>query len=218
MSRKLTAFKSATILPQVTCNYQIIIPSISRSIMAVEAASLPFKKVVSQSIYIRGVQYQIPVKKTAQGTWSCTMSENMFMSAMYQSLCSMNQMQGGEYTFGLNRIYIYITDVLTGASPVATCILDGCYLTDIKEISLSASGATDVMKVQLTFQYNDILDPIKNSGVADVFDSFDSAIAEDNPFAHEVEAGTITALAWGLNKVASEIDKRTTNIRELLGL
>ena len=213
MSRKLTAFKSATILPQVTCNYQIIIPSITRSVMGIEAASLPFKKVVSQSIYIRGIQYQIPVKQTAQGTWSCTMSENMFMSAMYQSLCKMQKSKGGEYEFQLDKIYIYITDALTGLAPVATCVLDGCYLTDIKELSLSAGGATEVMKVQLTFQYNDILDPIDNSLVGKMVSDTDGTLATENPFLQESAAAATTAIAWGSEKLNSKV-----NIKELLGI
>lgn len=205
MSRKLTAFRAATILPQVTCNYQILIPSITRSVMGVEATSLPFKKVVSQSVYIRGIQYQIPVKQTAQGNWSCTMSETMFMSAMYQSLSKMYEMRGGEYSFELGRIYIFITDALTGLAPVATCILDGCYLTEIKELSLSASGATEVMKVQLTFQYNDILDPIKNSLTKLIFEGTQGTLGTENPIMQQAEVAVTTATAWGMSKLASKI-------------
>lgn len=216
MSRKLNAFKLATIMPQATCNYQIAIPNITRSIMAVETATLPFKKTVSQSVYIRGLQYQIPVKQTAQGSWSCTMSENIFMSAMYQSLCNQHIMKGGEYAFKLGRIYIYVTDALTGTAPVATCILDGCYLTDIKELSLSAGGATEVMKVTLTFQYNDILDPIDNSVVGKLVDmkaGSDTSLRAQSAFLQESKAAAMTAAAWGTSKLASKI-----NIKELLGI
>jgi hypothetical protein len=188
--------------------------------MAVETATLPFKKVVSQSVYIRGLQYQIPVKQTAQGSWSCTMSENIFMSAMYQSLCSQHIMKGGEYAFELGRIYIYVTDALTGAAPVATCILDGCYLTDIKELSLSAGGATEVMKVTLTFQYNDILDPIDNSLVGKLITlaqrggvDADNNLEAQSAFLQESKVAAMTAAAWGTSKLASKV-----NIKELLGI
>lgn len=196
MSRKLTAFRAATILPQVTCNYQIFIPSIFRSVMGVEAATLPFKKVVSQSVYIRGIQYQIPVKQTAQGTWSCTMSENAFMGALYQSLSKVRRQRGGEYEFQLDKIYIFITDVLTGLAPVAACILKGCYLTDIKELSLNASGATEVMKVQLTFQYNDILDPSDIAAYLGI---------DEKPLLSMAGVAGITAAAWGMSKLTSKI-------------
>lgn len=205
MSRKLTAFRAATILPQVTCNYQIFIPSIMRSVAGIEAASLPFKKTVSQSVYIRGLQYQIPVKLTAQGNWSCTMSENMFMSAMYQSLGNMYKMKGGEYEFELGNIYIFITDALTGLAPVAVCVLKGCYLTEIKELSLSASGATEVMKVQLIFQYNDILDPIKlvDTITGSKFELTRGDFAET--MAIQAAVAGVTATAWGVSKLTSKL-------------
>lgn len=196
MSRKLTAFRAATILPQVTCNYQILIPSIMRSVVGIEAATLPFKKVVSQSVYIRGLQYQIPVKQTAQGNWSCTMSENAFMGALYQSLGKLRKMKGGEYSFELDKIYIFITDALTGLAPVAACILKGCYLTDIKEISLNAGGATEVMKVQLTFQYNDMYDPSDIAAYLGI---------DERPLLSMAGVAGITATAWGASKLMSKI-------------
>lgn len=202
MSKRLMVFKAANVMPQVTCNYAIWIPSIWRSPVAIEQTTLPFKKTISAGVAIQGIQYQIPVKQTSQGTWSCTMSENLFMGSLYQGLNQYYKSVGGNskmiYTFSLEDIYIFITDALTGTAPVAACVLKGCYLTDIKEISLKADGATDIMKITLSFQYNDIIDPMesvntivgaKGGGVVD--GGMDSVAA--------IEAGVagVTALAWG---------------------
>lgn len=212
MSRRITAFKVATIQPQTTCNYAIWIPSITRSPIAIELTRLPFKKTLSQSVYIRGIDYQIPVKQVAQGQWSCTMSENILMGSLYQSLSKWNKDVSGNVgttnevvTFGLGKVYIFITDALTGKAPVVQTILDDCYLVGIEDLNLNASGATDVMKVQLTFQYNNIIDPLEcvnnimgvNAGLTD--GSLISALA--------MEAGVsaITSVAWGKEHLENKI-------------
>ena len=116
MSRRVKVFKAANIVPQTTCNYTVLIPSIWRSPVAVEATKMPFKKTTSSSIYIRGVNYQIPVKQTAQGSWTCTMTENAFMGSLYQGLNQYYRAFGdrnGEnnmlFSFGFQDIYIFIT-------------------------------------------------------------------------------------------------------------
>lgn len=132
------------------------------------------------------------------------------MSAMYQGLNQYYREKGGDsetmYRFSFDKIYIFITDALTGLAPVAACVLDGCYLTDIKEISLSASGATDIMKVQLTFQYNDILDPIK---LVDIITGSKFGLTEggelDEVMAIQAGVAGITAAAWGVSKLTSKI-------------
>lgn len=211
-------FKAANIMPQVTCNYSIWIPSIWRSSVAIEQTTLPFKKTISSGVAIQGIQYQIPVKQTSQGTWSCTMSENLFMGSLYQGLNQYYRSIGGNskmiYTFTFDDIHIYITDALTGTAPVAACILKDCYLTDIKEISLKSDGATDVMKVTLTFQYNDIIDPIES--VDNLIGSKGGGVIDggmDSVAAIEAGVAGVTALAWGATMGASEgIDR----IRKLL--
>ena len=220
MSRKLTAFRVANITPQTTCNYAVLIPSVWRSLLAVESASMPFRKTTAASIYIRGIEYKIPVKQTGQGTWTCTMVENLFMGSLYQSLNQYYRNAGGDIsdyssfsTFSLNNIYIFITDALTGTAPVAACVLKDCYLTDVSEISLNASGATDVMKVKLAFQYNDILDPIKmaNNLTGQKFTLNDGG----KKSIQAIEAGVagITAAAWGVNWA---VKKGVDEIEELL--
>lgn len=218
MSRWARVFKAANIMPQVTCNYTVWIPSIWRSPLAIETTALPFKKTTSASIHIRGIEYKIPVKSTAQGQWTCTMVENLFMGSLYQALNKWNDdisdnIGTTEYisTFKLGKIYIFLTDALTSSAPVAMCILDDCYLTGITEIPLDTKGATDVMKVKLTFQYNSIIDPIMSAenifGVGLDISGLDTVAA--------IEAGVagITAAAWG---VAWGADKGVESIENML--
>lgn len=224
MSRKLKAFRLATLMPQVSCNYQIMIPSISRSLIAIESATLPFKKTQSASIYVRGIEYKVPVKQTAQSQWSCTMPENMFMSTLYQSLNEWYRSMGGDaemfYTFQLGRIYIYITDALTGNAPVAQCVLDDCYLTEIRDINLSAGGANEIIKVQLTFQYNDILDPIQtlegyvNSVTGGTNNVIDGGI--DSVLSIQAGVAASTTAAWTAAK-AEKLVRDKLNINDILG-
>ena len=139
------------------------------------------------------------------------------MGSLYQGLNQYYRTIGGEsemiYRFGLDKIYIFITDALTSTAPVAACVLKDCYLTDIKEISLNSNGATELMKVQLTFQYNDILDPIKlvNNITGKKFSLDDGGLAS----IAAIEAGVagVTAAAWG---TAWAIDKGVTKIENLL--
>ena len=220
MSRRAMVFKAANIMPQVTCNYTVWIPSIWRSPLAIETTSLPFKKTTSASIHIRGVEYKIPVKNTAQGQWQCTMVENLFMGSLYQALNKWNidlssNLGSTEYisSFKFGKIYIFVTDALTSSAPVAMCVLDDCYLTEIKDLSLDTKGATDVVKIQLTFQYNGIIDPISSAenifGVGLDDGGIDSVAA--------IEAGVagITAAAWGLawggNKAMESIESMLDN-------
>ena len=148
------------------------------------------------------------------------MVENLFMGSLYQSLNQYYRNAGGDIsdyssfsTFSLNNIYIFITDALTGTAPVAACVLKDCYLTDVSEISLNASGATDVMKVKLAFQYNDILDPIKmaNNLTGQKFTLNDGG----KKSIQAIEAGVagITAAAWGVNWA---VKKGVDEIEELL--
>lgn len=215
MSRRLTGFRAATIMPQTTCNYHIVIPSIVRSLIAVESATLPFKKTISSSVYIRGLNYQIPVKQTAQGVWNCTMPENLFMATLYQSLAKWNNDVRGNVggtnevlTFQLGKIYIFITDALTGSAPVVLTILDDCYLIEIKDLPLNASGATDVMKVSLSFQYNNIIDPYESAGDIMGVNSGLTDGSWGSTAAMEAGVAAITTAAWSA--------KNTGTIKDLL--
>lgn len=218
MSKRVTIFKAANIMPQVTCNYLVWIPSIWRSPLAIETTSLPFKKTVSSSIHIRGIEYKIPVKSTAQGQWTCTMVENLFMGSLYQALNKWNadissNLGSTEYisTFKLGKIYIFITDALTSVAPVAMCVLDDCYLTDIGEIPLNTNSATDVMKIKLTFQYNGIIDPI--SSVENIIGGGIDDGSIGSVAAIEAGVAGVTAAAWG---VAWGVNKGVDNIENLL--
>lgn len=211
-------FKAANIMPQATCNYTVWIPSIWRSPLAIETTSLPFKKTVSASFHIRGIEYKIPAKNTAQGEWSCTMVENLFMGSMYQALNKWNRdissnLGSTEYisSFQLGKIYIFLTDALTSSAPIAACVLDDCYLTGIKELSLDTKGVTDVMKVQLTFQYNSIIDPITSIENLIGLGLDDGGV--DSVAAIEAGVAGITAAAWGVSKGVS---KGIDGIKKLL--
>ena len=206
-------------MPQVTCNYLVWIPSIWRSPLAIETTSLPFKKTVSSSIHIRGIEYKIPVKSTAQGQWTCTMVENLFMGSLYQALNKWNadissNLGSTEYvsTFKLGKIYIFITDALTGVAPVALGILDDCYLTGVKDLPLDTKGATDVMKVQLTFQYNGIIDPI--SSVENIIGGGIDDGSIGSVAAIEAGVAGVTATAWAAmngNRVKENIESMLKN-------
>lgn len=174
MSYKVSIFRVANIAPQPTCNYLIWIPSIITSPVAIETASVPFPEVESKTIPVRGIQYSIPVKKKAQGTWSCTMGESILMTSIYQSLFKMyndmtkydrleneNPMSTEDiaeiFSARLRNIYIFVTDGISGVIPMLTCILKNCYLTKINPLKLNAAGGAEAMNVELTFQYNDIV-------------------------------------------------------------
>lgn len=199
----------ACIAPQPTCNYIVWIPSILTSPFVVERTTLPFGEIESKTIAIRGVLYSIPVKMKKQGTWSCTLGENILMSSIYQSLwkqhCEtvtndiLNKLSTVEY----KDIYIYVTDGVTGTAPIMGCVLQNCYLEKISPLTLEASGATTPMKFDLTFRYNGIKNPI------DMEDNILGTTYNVNdvtrPFA--LEAGVIasTVAAWSANKATNAV-------------
>lgn len=166
MSRKVSIFRVANIAPQPTCNYVVWIPKIFTSPVVVEATSIPFGEIESKTIPIRGLQYSIPVKRKAQGSWSCTLAENILLTSLYQSLfkqhleLSFNNIMNTLVSVEYKDIYIFITDGVSGIAPISMCVLKDCYLSKIEQIDLKASGATEAMSVKLTFQYNDIDDTI----------------------------------------------------------
>ena len=130
------------------------------------------------------------------------------MGSLYQGLNQFYRNLGGTsnmiYTFGLDDIHIYITDALTNTAPVAACILKDCYLTDIKEISLNAGGSNEIMKITLTFQYNDIIDPIES--VDNLIGSRRGGVLDggkDSVAAIEAGVAGITAFAWGVTTGAT---------------
>lgn len=214
MSRKLTLFRSAFIAPQTTCNYIVHIPSIITSPFAVESATMPFAEVESKMIAIRGVQYSVPVKRKAQGQWSCTLNENILLTSIYQSLFKLytDMTKNGRdadvgvenpvstddihevFSTRLRDIYIFITDGISGAVPMLMCVLKNCYLVKINPLPLEASGGANPMKIQLTFQYNDIV-----SG-------FDKKAYKNPAVIAAVNAAKLTA-AYDKNKELSEILK-----------
>lgn len=178
MSRKLAAFRVANIAPQPACNYLVYIPPIITSPLAVETVSMPFPEIESKSIAIRGVSYSIPVKRKAQGTWTCTMNESILLTSVYQSLYKLynDYQKSGRnadllenpnpvstedladiFSAKLKNIFIFMTDGLAGVVPMLTCVLKDCFLTKIDPISFTADGSVTPVKIQLTFQYNDIV-------------------------------------------------------------
>ena len=214
MSRKLTAFRVANIAPQPTCNYLVWIPSIITSPFAVENTTMPFVEVESKTIPIRGVSYSIPVKKKAQGTWSCTLNESILLTSVYQTLYKLyndttkngrdvmnneNPMSTNDsseiFASRLKDIYIFITDGISGLIPMLMCVLKNCYLTKIEPIGLDATGGATPMKLKLSFQYNDII-----SG-------FDKKKFK-NPAAVTVVNAAKLAAAFGANKAINALLKQ----------
>lgn len=169
MSRKLTSFRTACIAPQPTCNYVVWIPSILTSPFVVERTTLPFGEIESKTIAIRGTQHSIPVKKKTQGVWTCTLGENILLTSIYQSVWKQHTEIGSDINIIVNKIYkvsfkdiyIFVTDGVTGTAPTMGCVLRDCYLEKISPLTLEASGATTPMKVELSFRYNDISNPIE---------------------------------------------------------
>ena len=194
----------ACIAPQPTCNYVCWIPSIITSPFVVERTTLPFGEIESKTIAVRGVTYSIPVKKKAQGSWSCTLGENILMSSVYQSLwkqymeLSTNDIINKLTTVDFKDIYVYVTDGVTGTAPIMGCVLRDCYLEKISPLTLEASGATTPMKVELTFRYNGIGNPID---VAE--DLMGSSVTKSaaTPFGLEAAVIASTVAAWSINKV-----------------
>lgn len=213
MSRKVTAFRTYNIAPQVTCNYLVWIPSILTSPLSVEATSMPFDNIITAPLSILGIKYEIPVKRISQGDWSCTMNENIFMSSLYQSLvkqhnemynCSGIDSNGWISRFALNDVYIFVTDGLTGQAPIVFGILENCFLKKIDDLSFDAGGATTPTKVKLTFTYNGIQDGVDNInniiGGLNLSGTLESAM---------ITAGvaTISANAIGMDKVITSLSK-----------
>jgi len=165
MSRKISAFRAINVAPKTTCNYLIRIPNILTSFVNIETSSIPSTELITSSFFVNGMQYSLPVKKKMSGDWSCTMYENMFLSTTYQVLRKQHlDTDSYDGTFNtifnvrLQDIYIYLTDEITGYSPVACCILKDCFLKKVSEVKLNSGGATEQMKVQLDFTYNGIKD------------------------------------------------------------
>ncbi len=181
MSRRQTIFRSAVIAPQTVCNYVVYIPSVVTSPFVVENATLPFAEIESKTVAIRGVSYSVPVKRKAQGSWTCTLVEGVLLTSLYQSLYKMHSEYATKdvsnpmttstmsevYSSKMKDIYIYITDGLGGVVPMLTCVLKNCFLTKINPINLDAGGATTTVKVQLSFQYNDIVSGLDLKGIKD---------------------------------------------------
>ena len=187
MSRRLTAFRVANIAPQPACNYLVYIPPIITSPLAVETATLPFPEIETKTIPLRGISYTIPVKRKAQGAWTCTMNESILLTSVYQSLYKMyndyQKMRSGEdlslesinpmstddlmdiFSAKMKDVFIFMTDGVTGAIPMLTCILKDCFLTKIDPINFSADGAATPVKVSLTLQFNDIVSGLDLKGV-----------------------------------------------------
>jgi len=213
MSRKITTFRTVNVAPQPTCNYAVWIPSIFTSPVVVESATMPFGEIESKQIVIRGVSYSMPVKKKAQGAWSCTLGENILMTSLYQSLVkqnmdmSFNNIMNTLSTVKYNDIYIFITDGITGTAPICMTILKNCYLSKIEQIDLKASGATEAMNIKLTFQYNDIEDPIRF-----IEQNIDSSGTDYLTFAAiEAAVAAITTTAYSTIKLTEKTNDVVTN-------
>lgn len=203
MSRKLTSFRTAAcVAPQTTCNYVVWIPSILTSPFVVERTTLPFSEIESKTIAVRGIMYSIPVKRKAQGSWSCTLGESILMSSIYQSLwkqhveLSTDNIVNKLFTVSYKDIFIYVTDGVTGTTPIMGCVLRDCYLERILPISLDASGATTPMKIELTFRYNDIGNPIEI-----MEDMMGSTNDIANPLLLQAAVVANTVAAWSTNKI-----------------
>ena len=211
MSRKLTAFRLANIAPKTTCNYAIWIPSILTSPVAIEAATIPKVEIASSSFSLNGQTYNLPVRKITSGSWSCTMNENLFLTTMYQALYKQHTYTNADdnktnqiLSVFLDDIYIFITDEVSGLAPVGVCVLKNCYMDSIGEIKLSAAGATEIVKIQLTFKYN---------GIDDCYRSIDNVVGFEEetgvswrPFAISGGVAAITTAAWATLKGASELE------------
>ena len=214
MSRKIATFRAVNIAPQPSCNYVVWIPSIFTSPVSVESTTMPFGEVESRTIAVRGVTYSIPVKKKAQGQWSCTLSENLLLSTLYQSLWKQhsevfsNNILNSLMTVEYNDIYIYITDGATATVPIAACVLKHCYLTKIDNIELKSSGATDPVRIRLTFQYNDIED-----AMTFIENMIDTSIYQDEKIALQTTAaiGGLTLAAITANKVKRAVGNAIDN-------
>ena len=209
MSRKITAFRALNVAPKTTCNYCIWIPNVLTSVVNVETASVPSAEILTSSFYVRGLQYSLPVKKKAQGTWSCTMYENMFLNTIYQVLHKQHK-EAESYEGVLNTIlnvslhdiYIFLTDEVSGNLPVACCILKDCFLTKVGEIKLNANGATEQMKLQLDFWYN---------GVKDCY-----VMAKDILGGASVSPALASAAVGAISIAASQANKSITKTEDIL--
>lgn len=213
MSRRQTLFRVANIAPQTACSYLVYIPSIITSPFAVEATSLPFADIETKTITIRGITYTVPVKRKAQGTWTCTLNDSILLTSVYQALYKMyNEFYRGNkklagnfegddengnpmstfnkseiYSAKMKNIYIFMTDGISGVVPMLTCVLKNCFITKIDPINLAADAATTPIKVGLGFQYNDIVSGTDLKKIK-------------NPIAVTAVNAAKLAAAYGLNK------------------
>lgn len=152
MSLKLTTFATALPAPKTSEKFLVQLPNLKQSLLRVSAASLPYAKRDEGAIWLLGRPLYLPKWTDQSGEWTCTITEDMAMSASIQITALERHINN--LSVENRNIHIYITDQITGLVPHLAVTLRYVWLKSVTPLSLDWSKPEQVLSYQLIFKFS----------------------------------------------------------------
>lgn len=218
MSRKVSAFSTSILRPQLVSRFEIVMPTIGINSLVVEAATYPVPKLAETSYHFRGRQYFVPTKVLfSGGIWTCTVPEDVtgsnykkLISVLHNQVLNTKGVPVKSFDIGIYPLTGYGPHIsanipILGSqsasyeikNPFLGVRLNNCWIREMSEPQLNATNPTEPLKWTFTVRYATI--------------SLDSGYGIDADYANKVFDEAKDTIGTVKEKIGKELGSKVAN-------